>query len=789
MTKKEIIFAIIFLSITCVFFFNKIILKGYIPFPGDLLVSTYSPWKYDSYLGYNPGSFPTKNQYFDVIRQIYPWKVLSIDSIKKGIAPLWNPYNFSGSPLLANFQSSVLYPLNIFYFIFPFIYSWTFLLVIQPFIAGIFTYLYAREIGLGKKGSFLSGISYSYSLFMTVFLEYNTLGHTIAWLPFLLFIFEKFIKKANYQYLLLFIFGIVMSFLSGHIQIFGFVIIFVLLYIFARIYFFDLIKKKKITYLVSFCFLTILGLGVCAVQLFPTLELISLSARTNQNYQFLLDKLLVQPSQLILFLSPDFFGNPATRNYLLSDSYPGNAVYIGFASFVFALFSLVNIKKNYFIKFFLFICFVLLLFFLKSPFTQIFYKIPIPFFSTGSPTNAIFLLSFSLSILAGIGLENYLTRINKYFYYILGLIGGLFIIIWLILFILHLNISTKNFIYSTIIFLVFVILFMVGNFIDKTKKIVPVLFIVFLILDLFYFFQKFNPFVPNSLIFPDTGILSYMKKNAGINRFWGYGNAVIEANFATKYNIFSPDGYDPLYPKTYGEFLQLSNNGKFGNSNDKIRSDAVITGGYGENDLPSNYYRLKILDMLGVKYVLDRTSNGSTEKTFPPDRFSLVYKKNEWRIFQNLKAAKRVFLTGDYKTYKSNKEFESVFFSKKFDPAKTILLEEKVNVNPKQSNSNIVIESYKPNKIIFKAKSNTNKLLFLSDTYYPGWHAYIDGAETKIIRADFSFRSIVVPKGTHKIIFEYMPLSFYLGIKTTIISLVALILYLALVKYRKIYEK
>ncbi|MBI1919095.1 hypothetical protein HYS29_00720, partial [Candidatus Microgenomates bacterium] len=195
MSKKELLLAILLLALISVFFFYQVFLKGYIPFPGDLLISEYNPWRTYSYLGYNPGSYPTKLQYFDAIRQLYPWQTLVTDILKKGEIPLWNPYSFSGSPLLANFQSAVFYPLNLLYLVLPQIISWTILVMLQPLLAGIFIYLFTREIGLGKIGSFFSAIAFSYSLFMSVFLEYKIIGHTILWLPFSLLFLEKLTKQ------------------------------------------------------------------------------------------------------------------------------------------------------------------------------------------------------------------------------------------------------------------------------------------------------------------------------------------------------------------------------------------------------------------------------------------------------------------------------------------------------------------------------------------------------------------------------------------------------------------
>src|SRR3989338_10144723 len=54
-------------------FFYKTILFHKIPFPGDLLMGNYEPYKSDTNLGLAPGSVPHKGQGADVIREIYPW--------------------------------------------------------------------------------------------------------------------------------------------------------------------------------------------------------------------------------------------------------------------------------------------------------------------------------------------------------------------------------------------------------------------------------------------------------------------------------------------------------------------------------------------------------------------------------------------------------------------------------------------------------------------------------------------------------------------------------------------
>jgi hypothetical protein len=792
MLKKEFIKYFFILLGISVFFFYKVFFNGYVPIPSDLLISEYNPWKTESYLHYTPGTYPNKLQYFDVIRQLYPWRTVSLDIIKHGQIPFWNPYNFSGSPLLANVQSAIFYPLNVFYFLFPQFFSWSLLVFLQPFLTSIFTYMYARKIGLKISSSLLTAISFSYSLFSSVFLEYNTINHVFLYLPLLLLIIENIINTVNF--LNLFFFGCILaiSAFAGHIQIFGFMLIFLFFYTIFRIFSISWSSKRRIYYIFLFSIIFICGLGTAAIQIIPTVELIHLSARTEQSYQFLLQILLLQPYQLILFFIPDLFGNPATRNYLINDTYPTNAVYIGIIPFLFSLFA-ININKKYFYQFFFTVSsFMLLIMLVKTPFSAFVYLLHIPLFSTGSPSNAIFLLSFSLSILSGFGLEQWLKNENKNrFFFIICATCVLFVLVLTIASISHTLISQKNFLYSLGIFSLFLFIIGIKKILPNKHNLFITLCFFIALIDLFYFFQKFNPFTPKELVFPPVGIFSFLQNHAGITRFWGYGSAAVDANFATQYRIFSPDGYDPLYPKYYGELLQSSIDGKIHEQfNVSTRSDAIIARGFGEKDLQNNIFRNKILNLLGVKYIFDVTSNASTEKTFPIQDYSLVYQNNPWRIFDNLHALPRFFIVDNYLLYKNTKDFSDIFFSHEFNPKKTVLVDTKIphaNLGPLLPTDRVEMLSYSPNTIQFKTFASSPKLLFLSDTFYPEWHAYIDGRMTNIYKADFAFRTIVIPEGIHSVTFSYIPTSFFLGLRITIISILVLLLFSYVFGKKKIY--
>jgi uncharacterized membrane protein YfhO len=74
--------------------------------------------------------------------------------------------------------------------------------------------------------------------------------------------------------------------------------------------------------------------------------------------------------------------------------------------------------------------------------------------------------------------------------------------------------------------------------------------------------------------------------------------------------------------------------------------------------------------------------------------------------------------------------------------------------------------------------------LVLADTWYPGWQASIDGSGVKIFRANYLFRAVAIPPGTHSIHFVYDPLSFFLGSVLSVIGLIGVTL-LGIVCFRR----
>ncbi len=101
------------------------------------------------------------------------------------------------------------------------------------------------------------------------------------------------------------------------------------------------------------------------------------------------------------------------------------------------------------------------------------------------------------------------------------------------------------------------------------------------------------------------------------------------------------------------------------------------------------------------------------------------------------------------------------------------------------ANGKAEIVSYKPNKVEISVTTNRPALLFLSDMYYPGWKAYVDGKQRPILRADYTFRAVEVPQGEHSVTFVYQPQSFLYGAVVSFISFCILIIVGLLIFMRK----
>lgn len=779
--RNKVLLGFILIFIIQLFIVRDVFLNNKILFPSNFLAQFYSPWSTERFKGWEAG-IPHKPIGTDPIREFYPDRKLANESLLRGVIPLWNPYVFSGYPFLGNYQSSIFYPLNFVYLLLPQISAWSILIFTQPILALIFTYLYLRSVKLSKISAFLGAFSFGFSSALIIWSQENPVAsQTVIWLPLVLYGIEYYCRTKKFKYFLISVLSLSSSILAGFPQTIFYVISFVFIYSLFKIV---VEKKRSLPLILLGIFL--FSFAISSIQVIPSLEVFKNSPRPVSNSGYLFDTYLLPLTHLVNLLNPDILGSPGSYNFFGRGAYHETVVSIGIISLAFAIFAITNLKKNKTILFFSISAILSFFLTLASPITNFLYNIPLPLVSTFLPSRILLLTAFSLSVLSGYGISIWLESKKEekklgHIFAALIVISALIIsygfvlkkIDYEALRFLHDYIIRPNNILrgpeSLIIIkngLLSLFVISLGFFFLRFKKQVSILFLSCLIFfTQFFYLNKHIVLGYREFLYPETSVIKYLKDNLKpTERFLVLGKPIL-GNIWEYWRISSPEGMDPLLPMRYGQLAYAAMNGGVLTFANLPRIEVDISRLGEKESVVDNGRRLKLASLLGVKYLAfyNQDFKITLDEIFPSERFRKVWESGKWSVFENLKSEPRSYFADSYRVEKNPQKILDKFYNSDFS-LNSVVLEEDPNINIEGTNSgSVIIESYKPEEILIKTKTDHQRILFLSDNYYPGWKAYINGFQTKIYRADYAFRAIVVPKGENKVEFVYEPSSFKIG--------------------------
>jgi hypothetical protein len=739
-------------------FFTPSFLSGRLPIPSDTIVGLYHPYR-DFFNKEYPRGIPFKNFLItDPVRQQYPWKYLAVSEEKKLALPLWNPYAFAGTPLLANFQSGALYPVNLLLFFNPFHYGWLVYIFLQPLLAGAFLYLYLRNLRVSQIASALGGFVFAYCGFSVAWMEWGNIGHTALWLPVVLLSIDKAfetvknktssklqVKIQNYLlWCFVLIAALTSSFFAGHLQTFFYLFITAIVYVLVR----WVQSGRKMKSLAPFALSSLLFAVLTAVQWYPTLQFIAESARSVDQANWRVEGWFLPWQHLVQFLMPDFFGNPTTMNYFGVWNYGEFIGYIGIFPLLLSSTALLfrRDKKTYF---FAALLLVSLLFALPTTLARLPYEYGLPFLSTAQPTRLLFLIDFSLAVLCAFGFD-YFRNHKKSTVIPLIIFTGIFISLWGVLLFVPSVVSTvpeniavvkRNMQLPTVVLfgtgMVLLSLLLIRN--TRFRFIVLLALLVMTIADISRFTGKFTPFTDAAYLYPRTETITFLQKHLGNHRYMTTDSRILPPNFSAMYTLQTVDGYDPLFLRRYGELIVASE-----------RKKPDISPPFGFNRIITPHeYDSRIIDLLGVKYILSLSDLSSP-------KLKKVFQEGETRVYENSQVMPRVFFV--------EKVSEVPFFDKEeaisflFDTQHDLRREAIINLDAGHgtfATGSAEIISYSPSSVRIRTKLSDTGFLILTDTHYPTWKARlrnVDGSvvdDLSIIRTDYHFRGVVVPKGTY----------------------------------------
>jgi hypothetical protein len=165
--------------------------------------------------------------------------------------------------------------------------------------------------------------------------------------------------------------------------------------------------------------------------------------------------------------------------------------------------------------------------------------------------------------------------------------------------------------------------------------------------------------------------------------------------------------------------------------------------------LPGNQFMLR-----GLTLIDNETGNGRNI-TIDPD-YNLVH-SGDVKIYENHAVLPRAYIVHHAIVVDDDEAALRTMQDPVFESANSVVLTSGRALSAGQRPSEVAIKSYEPQRIELQASLNTPGYLVLTDTYFPGWTAEVNGLPTTIHRANLYFRAVALGPGEHDVIFTYQP--------------------------------
>lgn len=700
----------------------------------------------------------------DIMNDAFPARYYLSEILKSGSFPLWIPHIYGGFPLLARAEAGVCYPINLLVFGLLSPYAALNLVILLTLMtAALGMYAYIREINGTFAAGLIGGVAFAFSGYIVSHIKHLSNVNAACWLPLGLVCIERGLRKNDPKYFvfLALIFGL--QHLSGHTQVAYYSgILYVVYFIFRH----RMLRNQgaqgknpnqsnpKVR-MVLFCAGgLVLGSGMGAVQLLPTYELVSLSQRAGgvtfdyaANYAY-------DPSNVFTFIYPYINGDIGAGTYTGNSIFWEDYGYVGVTVLALALYAVIRQWRSAYVKMFTITAVVSYILVLgpNTPFYEaVFHLVPgMNYFRF--PTRFLLITNLSLIILGAIGATHLSQRFGKQ---------------------------------------------RIGPFSRGDLVIFSLV-----VADLWYFQLRQNPIVniDDWLRTPQTAELIRSKEGKGNGAFRIY---VLGGSESHKLAFAKARGWQgDLQPYIdQREFLQPSSNVLYGFSTpdgyanltpnylveiwgDQNRGGLVFqTASLQENRFVPTPAFWKLMSMYNVKYILSLWPIMHEQEARPLGKIGEVF------LYEHLDALPRAYLVGNTKTVRNIDDAKRLMISPEFDPQNEVLLYETVQMaNSGRVSGDVTLTSYTANEVVMHVSTKIDAMLVFSDSYYPGWKAFIGDEELNVLQANVTQRAILVPAGEHvvRFVFESEPVT--RGLWITGFSMIFMAIFLILFLMRRSHE-
>ena len=239
----------------------------------------------------------------DIVTQNYPWRAFGARAIRQGTIPLWNPYLLSGTPFLANAQSALFYPLNALYYVLPLPVAWSVKFLLTISLAGFLMALLVRSLGASMAAAVIGGLVFSCSGFITAWQGWPH-ADTAIWLPLLFLACERLSRWPSWSSVGLLGVAFALPLLAGHPQTAFHMTFAATAFVAYRILRPPHTNPHRSRVIGMFLLAGVLGFGLSAVQVIPTLEWAPKTGHADKDWG------TATSHELLAFLSRDGGSNP-----------------------------------------------------------------------------------------------------------------------------------------------------------------------------------------------------------------------------------------------------------------------------------------------------------------------------------------------------------------------------------------------------------------------------------------------------------------------------------------------
>ncbi|MFB0535944.1 MAG: YfhO family protein [Anaerolineae bacterium] len=741
----------------------------------------------------NRGSFPEG----DFADQFYAFGVYEVQRLFSGQLPLWNPYTFSGQPFLADVQSAIFYPPSLITLLLSLpqgfsLFALELEAIFHFFLAGLFTYLLAKRLLRDRQAALISSLVFTFGGYLTSYPSQQlAILETDVWLPLILLLLdiglEQFApagfvvqspdcrianparaEKFSLSVVLLPITSAGLAFglalLAGHPQS--------AMYVFyvSAIYFAFRVYTNRVRWqpaVMAFGLFALLGFGLAAAQLLPSLEYMRLSSRAQANYSEMSGGFPRQdPIQLLL---------PGSVSIM-------SPLYVGILPLFLACLAPLLKRNRYesvrsggFGREVIFwACLALgalLLSFGGNTFTySLFYLFAPGFALFRSQERAAFVFSFSLALLAGYGVRLLIqampkpvkARFRGFYRFLMYLGWGA---LGLVLLTFYGFVDTGQVTGSAFsdalersILLVILLTLSLGLLYLRLRRIVRErllvgLFVVLIVFDLFTvnWDNNFQETRPEEQYGP-TLLTQILQGDEEVFRV--YNEWRLPGNYGCVYGLEDIWGASPLYVGRYEELVYK---------------------------LPTE----RVWQLLNVKYVI------TWRKVLVPET-EVLYEEpkglDKTYLHRLDEYWPRAFVVHQVEVIEDGEQVLERLGEPEFDPRRVAILPHSPDLalpSQVEGESPVVILERQPERMVLEVDMAADGLLVLSEVYYPGWRAYADGEEVPIYRADHVLRAMPLRAGHHRVEMVFDPLWPKVGLAVSGVTLLLAAVLIAVAMARR----